>query len=94
MRKRQIITDVVISLLSTIAKQERIRISERVKAGLVYRKEVLKKPLGRKAGSRLKKTDKKISLASQLRSEGLSLGEIAQSMNISRQRVHQLLQMV
>ncbi|MDF7825834.1 recombinase family protein [Pontiellaceae bacterium B12227] len=86
-------SDVVISLLATIAKQERIRISERVKAGLDYRKNVLKKSLGRQKGTKLKGTDDKVALAKTLREDGLSYGKIGLSMNISRQRACQLVQM-
>jgi putative DNA-invertase from lambdoid prophage Rac len=82
--------DVVVSLLATIAKQERIRISERVKAGLDYRREVLKKPLGRKTGVKLKGTAHKVKLAQKLRAEGQSYGKIGLAMNVSRQRACQL----
>lgn len=85
--------DVVVSLLATIAKQERLRISERVQAGLDYRKNVLKKPLGRKVGTKLKKTAKLIDAAKKHRAEGKSYGDIAIVMKISRQRAHQLVQM-
>ncbi len=83
-------SDVVISLLATIAKQERLRISERVKAGLDYRKNVLKKPLGRQKGAKLKGTDERIELAKQLKEDGLSYAKIGLRMNVSRQRAHQL----
>ena len=86
-------SDVVVSLLATIAKQERIRISERVKAGLDYRKNVLKKPLGRQRGAKLKGTDQKVKLAKKLRQEGLSYAKIGMAMSISRQRACQLVQM-
>jgi len=86
-------SDVVVSLLATIAKQERLRISERVKAGLDYRRNVLKKPLGRQQGVKLKGTDHKIELAKKLREDGLSYGKIGMAMNISRQRACQLVQM-
>ena len=86
-------SDVVISLLATIAKQERIRISERVKAGLDYRKNVLKKPLERQQGTKLKGTDHKVELAKKLREDGLSYAKIGMAMNISRQRACQLVQM-
>lgn len=85
--------DVVISLLATIAKQERLRISERVRAGLDYRKNVLKKPLGRQKGAKLKGTDEKVELAKQLKEDGLSYAKIGMRMNISRQRAHQLVNM-
>lgn len=86
-------SDVVISLLATIAKQERIRISERVKAGLAYRKNVLKKSLGRQKGTKLKGTDEKVTLAKKLREDGLSYAKIGLAMNVTRQRACQLVQM-
>lgn len=86
-------SDVVVSLLATIAKQERIRISERVKAGLDYRKNVLKKSLGRQSGTKLQGTDHKIELAKKLREDGLSYAKVGLAMNISRQRTYQLVQM-
>lgn len=86
-------SDVVVSLLATIAKQERLRISERVKAGLDYRKNVLKKPLGRQKGAKLKGTDEKVELAKQLKEEGLSYAKVGMRMSISRQRAHQLVNM-
>ncbi len=87
-------SDVVISLLATIARQERLRISERVKAGLSYRKNVLKKPLGRQQGTKLKGTDQqKVELAKKLREDGLSFAKIGMAMNIPRQRACQLVQM-
>jgi len=73
--------------------RERIRISKRVKAGLDYRKNVLRKSLGRQQGTKLKCTDDKIALATKLREDGLSYAKIGLSMNISRQRVCQLVQM-
>lgn len=86
-------SDVVVSLLATIAKQERIRLSERISAALDYRREVLKKPLGRKVGTKLKKTAKLVEAAKKHRAEGKSYGDIAIVMKISRQRAHQLVQM-
>jgi len=83
-------SDVVVSLLATIAKQERIRLSERISAALDYRREVLKKPLGRKVGTKLKKTAKLVEAAKKHRAEGQSYGKIALAMNVSRQRACQL----
>ena len=85
-------SDVVVSLLATIAKQERLRVSERVKAGLDRRK-ALGKPLGRKKGTKLKGTDEKVAWAKQLRAEGKSYGQIGELMNLSRQRAAQLVAM-
>ncbi len=81
--------DVVISLLSTLAKQERIRISERTKAGL-ERAKAEGKTLGRRTGQRMKGTDKRIKLVKQLRAEGHSFNAIGQQLGISKQRAAQL----
>ena len=86
-------SDVVISLLATIAKQERLRVSERVRAGLDFRKNVLKKPLGRQQGVKLKGTEEKIRHAKELREEGNSYAKIGNLMGVSRQRACQLVQM-
>lgn len=64
-----------------------------MKAGLDYRKNVLKKSLGRQAGTKLKGTDEKVQLAKKLREDGLSYAKIGMAMNISRQRACQLVQM-
>jgi putative DNA-invertase from lambdoid prophage Rac len=77
--------DVVISLLATLGKQEKIRISERTKAGL---------EAARRRGSRIgrpKTPSAKIDEARRLRAQGNSCGEIARLMNISRSRAHQLI---
>ncbi len=69
--------DVVISILATIAKQERIRHSERVKAGLERAKKE-----GRKLGR--KPIDKKIlKKIDGLRKKGLSIRQIAEELKIS-----------
>jgi len=57
---------------------------------LDYRREVLKKPLGRKVGTKLKKTAKLVEAAKKHRAEGQSYGKIALAMNVSRQRACQL----
>lgn len=85
-------SEVVIALLATIAKQERLRISERVKAGLERRK-ALGKPLGRQQGTKLKGTDAKAAHAKRLRAEGKTFGQIGEIMNLSRQRAAQLVAM-
>ncbi len=84
--------DVVISLLSTLAKQERIRISERTKAGLERAKSE-GKTLGRRTGQRMKGTAKRIKLVKQLRAEGQSFNAIGQQLGISKQRAAQLFAM-
>ncbi len=81
--------DVVISILSTLAKQERIRISERTKAGLErVRKEGSKSglPIGRPKGKRSAKTADQIRLVKQLRAEGQSFGKIGEQLGIHKQR--------
>lgn len=72
--------DAVLAILSTIAKQERIRLSERVHAGLVKaRKEG--RVGGRPQGSTAKPQVRKQIL--QLASEGLTMREIAEQTGIS-----------
>lgn len=84
--------DVVISLLSTLAKQERIRISERTKAGL-ERARAEGKTLGRRTGQRMKGTVKRIKLVKRLRAEGNSFTAIGEQLGISKQRAAQLFAM-
>lgn len=85
--------DVVISLLSTLAKQERVRIGERVRAGLERAKASGKK-LGRPKGARTKKPNKeavaKMKAAQKLRDQGLSFGEIGKALGTTRQYAHLL----
>jgi putative DNA-invertase from lambdoid prophage Rac len=82
--------DVVISILSTLAKQERIRISERTKAGLA-RAQKDGKTLGRPKGKREFKTADRIRLVKQLRAEGQSFAKIGEQLGISKQAAAQLL---
>jgi putative DNA-invertase from lambdoid prophage Rac len=82
--------DVVISILSTLAKQERIRISERTKAGLA-RAQKEGKAIGRPKGKRSTKTADRIRLVKQLRAEGQSFGKIGEQLGISKQAAAQLL---
>ena len=80
-----IFSDAIISLMACLAKQERIRISERTKAGLA-RVKAKGKVLGRP-------TDV-IADAEQireLRQSGYSLSEISQITGVSKTRVHRLL---
>ena len=78
--------DCIISLLSTLANIEKIRISDRTKAGLQrVRRERPSLKFGRKP------TDpKKIQEAKDLRAQGLKFREIAKKMGITAGRVHQL----
>ncbi len=80
-----IFKDVIIALLSTLAKQERIRISERVKAGLEKSKQQ-----GR-IGGRPTLDEFKINKIKQLKSEGNSIVAISRQLKISRGSVYQYL---
>jgi len=79
-----IFSDAIIAILSALAKQERIRISERTRAGLAR-----VKAQGKKLG-RPKNNHKKIAEAKRLRAEGLSFGKIAKELGVSRPRAYQL----
>jgi putative DNA-invertase from lambdoid prophage Rac len=79
-----VFSDCIIALLSALAKQERIRIGERTKAGLERAKTSGKK-LGRPST-----VDVRGQEAKKLKGEGLSLRQIGERMGVSRSRVHQL----
>ena len=79
-----IFSDAIISLLSCLAKQERIRISERTKAGLERVKA---------KGIRLGRPNVKpefIQKAKDLRAQGISYSAIGKQMNLSKARAFQL----
>ena len=77
--------DCIIALLSALAKQEKVRISERTRAGLERTRRVNGTRLGRP------KTDQsRIRQAMELRAKGLSFGEIGRQMGVSRSRAQQL----
>ncbi|HUS88328.1 MAG TPA: recombinase family protein [Desulfosporosinus sp.] len=77
--------DAIISLLACLAKQEKIRISERTKAGLQRTVRVNGTKLGRP------KTPKdKIKRAVKLREQGLSYSAIGKEMGITGARAFQL----
>jgi DNA invertase Pin-like site-specific DNA recombinase len=78
-----IFKDVIIALLSTLAKQERIRISERVKAGLEKSRQQ-----GR-IGGRPPMDAYKISQIRKLKTDGKSIVAISKSLKISRGSVYQ-----
>ena len=80
-----IFKDVIIALLSTLAKQERIRISERVHAGLIRAKQQ-----GR-VGGRPTLDCSKIKRIKEMRNEGNNISEIARELEISRGSVYQYL---
>jgi DNA invertase Pin-like site-specific DNA recombinase len=73
--------DVVISLLATLAKQEKVRIGERTKAGLA-RARASGKTLGRPGYE-----DSKRSEACVLRGQGKSLGQISKLLGVGRTTV-------
>ncbi len=80
-----IFKDVIIALLSTLAKQERIRISERVKAGLEKSRQ-----RGR-IGGRPTLDKSKIRKIKELKSTGKSIVDISKILKISRGSVYQYL---
>ena len=72
--------DVIISLLASLAKQERVRISERVRAGMARARQFgtrSGRPIGRPAS--VFRRDRAI----ELRSQGLSWREIAKKTGVS-----------
>lgn len=77
-----IFKDVIISLLSTLAFQERLRISERVKAGLKRSKKI---------GGRPTLDAEKIQKLNKMKAEGMSILAISKKLGISRTTVYQYL---
>ena len=76
-----IFRDVIISLLAVLAKQERLRLSERVLAGLaVARKK------GR-IGGKPRIPNEKMEMIEQLKDSGLSLRKIAKQVDVSHRTV-------
>jgi DNA invertase Pin-like site-specific DNA recombinase len=73
-----IFKDVIISLLSTLARQEKIRISERVKAGLARSKKI---------GGRPKVSTELINQINTLKTAGKSNRSIARALNLSHSTV-------
>jgi DNA invertase Pin-like site-specific DNA recombinase len=80
-----IFKDCIISLLSTLARQEKIRISERTKAGLERTRRVNGTRLGRP-----KTPPERLQKALRLRKEGLSYAQIAERLGVSRIRAFQM----
>jgi len=78
-----IFADAIISLLSTLAKQERIRISERTKAGLARIRGTVRLGRPRTAKSTVQK-------ARELREKGLSYAQIGKELGYTRTRAFQL----
>jgi DNA invertase Pin-like site-specific DNA recombinase len=80
-----IFKDVIIALLSTLAKQERIRISERVKAGLAKSRAM------NRIGGRPSLDDDKIRKINKLKTDGMSIMAISKKLGISRTTIYQYL---
>ena len=81
-----IFKDVLIALLSTLAQQERVRISERVKAGLERSKR-----MGR-VGGRPNLDGDKIRKINKMKSDGMSIVAISKKLKISRKTIYQYLE--
>ena len=79
-----IFADAIISLMACLAKQERIRISERTKAGLSR-----VKSQGVRLG-RPKTSSELITRANELKNSGLSYAAIGRELNLSKARAYQL----
>lgn len=80
-----IFKDVIIALLSTLAKQERVRISERVVAGLA------KARTQGRIGGRPTLNSSKVEKIRELKSAGMSILAISKELQISRGSVYQYL---
>jgi DNA invertase Pin-like site-specific DNA recombinase len=80
-----IFKDVIISLLSTLAKQEKIRISERVKAGLD------KSRLQGRIGGRPTLDVSKIEKIRDMKSSGMSIMAISKQLKVSRGTIYSYL---
>lgn len=80
-----IFKDAIIAILSALARQEKVRISERTKAGLERTRRVNGTRLGRK-----RTPPERYKQAVRLREGGLSYGQIGKRMGISRARACQL----
>lgn len=79
-----IFADAIISLMACLAKQERVRISERTKAGLAR-----VKSKGTALG-RPRTNPETIQRAKELRTQGLSFSAIGRELNLTKARAHQL----
>lgn len=80
-----IFKDVIIALLSTLAKQERLRTSERVKAGLA------KSRTQGRVGGRPTLDEDKIQKINKMKSGGMSIMAISKKLRISRTTIYQYL---
>lgn len=79
--------DVIIALLATLAKQERIRISERVHAGLARARQQ-----GR-IGGRPSLDDATVDKIRNLKSKGSSICSISRQLRVSRGTIYQYLKL-
>lgn len=77
-----IFADAIIAILSALAKQERLRLSQRVKSAMRL---IPKERLGRP-----KTAPEKIEQAIKLRQQNLSYSQIGKQMGITKARAHQL----
>ena len=80
-----IFKDVIIALLSTLGKQEKIRISERVQAGLSKARQQ-----GRVGGRPTLATDK-VNSIKKMKDKGMSILAISKELKVSRGTVYQYL---
>lgn len=80
-----IFKDVIIALLSTLAKQERIRLGERVKIGLEK-----SRSQGR-VGGRPPLNETTIQTIKMYRTKGIGITDISRKLNISRGSIYQYL---
>mgnify|MGYP001156633136 CR=1 FL=1 len=81
-----IFKDVIISLLSTLAKQERMRTGERVRAGLEKSRR-----LYNRVGGRPPINDSTVKKIKKLKSEGMSIMAISKELNVSRGTIYSYL---
>jgi DNA invertase Pin-like site-specific DNA recombinase len=81
-----IFKDVIISLLSTLAMQERIRVSERVKAGLA------KSRTQGRIGGRPTLEEEIVLKINKMKSDGMSIMAISKKLKISRTTIYQYLE--
>ncbi len=80
-----IFKDVIVSLLSSLALQERLRIGERVRAGLARARQ------SNRIGGRPRLDERKIDKIKHMKLNGSSIVEISKTLKISRGSVYQYL---
>lgn len=80
-----IFKDVIIALLSTLAKQERVRLGQRVKAGLERSRNQ-----GR-IGGRPPINEKIIAQIKEMKSSGMNVTDISKTLNVSRGTIYSYL---